>query len=181
MQSPNKLLAKIGSYTLLATAFLCVFPLTGCIGYRLGSMLPPNIKTVYVPTFVNNTTEPQIEGRATDATMIEIQRDGSLKIVTNEDEADAILKVTLTSYRIEPLTFDESDPLTANEYRAVLSASILMIDRKTGAVIVENPKVEGKATFIIAGDMSSSKLRALPELTKDLAVYGIVEKIVETW
>ena len=51
--------------------------LTGCTGYRLGSMLPPEIKTVYVPTFANQTTEPLLEMEATDAVIVEFQQDGS--------------------------------------------------------------------------------------------------------
>ena len=55
--------------------------LTGCASYQLGSMLPNDIKTVYVPTFINKTGEPMIESEATQAAIRELQKDGSLKVV----------------------------------------------------------------------------------------------------
>ena len=54
-------------------AVLALSTLPGCTSYRLGSMLPPGVKTVYVPTFVNETSEPFIEVDATRATIQALQ------------------------------------------------------------------------------------------------------------
>ena len=35
--------------------------LGGCLGYRLGTTLPPGIRSLHVPTFVNLTGEPGLE------------------------------------------------------------------------------------------------------------------------
>lgn len=153
--------------------------LTGCAGYRLGSMLPPDVKSVCIPTFINRTTEPLIQMRATDATIAAIQKDGSLTVVDRE-VADSILKVTLTDYKLEPVGFEKNDSDTANQYRAVLTASIVLTKRRTGEVIAEAPAVQGQKVFIFNGDLSSSKLRALPEVCDDLA-NRIVEKVTEMW
>lgn len=153
--------------------------LTGCAGYQLGSMLPPDIKTVYVPTFVNKTTEPLIEVDTTRAVIEELQRDGSLKIASQED-ADAVLEVTLREYRIEAVAYRKEQKTTAKEYRIVMIASILMKRRTDDSVVVENPRVRGEAVFPVSGDLSSSKLTGLPAASDDLA-HNIVEKVVEVW
>lgn len=156
-----------------------VFSLSGCAGYQLGSMLPPDIKTVHVPTFVNKTQEPLLEVATTRAAIQEFQRDGSLK-VASADQADALLKVTLREYRIEPVAYTKEQKTTAKEYRIVLRASILLTRRADDSVVVESPEVIGEAVFPVAGDLSSSKLIGLPRAAEDLA-HNIVEKVVEVW
>ncbi|MCX6997504.1 MAG: LptE family protein [Kiritimatiellaeota bacterium] len=151
----------------------------GCTGYRLGSMLPPDIKTVGIPTFVNRTSEPQIEIQATRSALEEIQRDGSLRIAP-ENQADAILQVKLTDYRIVPLVYDAQRKTAASQYRLTLYAAIILTRRSDNKVIVEHPRCYGEATFPVIGDMSSSKRIGLPKAAADLA-HDIVQKVTEVW
>jgi len=162
---------------LLAAPALALLP--GCVGYRLGSMLPPDIKTVYVPTFINQTTEPQIELQATRSAVEEIQRDGSLKIAP-EGQADAILQVKLNGYRLTPLAYEAQRKTAATEYRLTLYASIVLTRRRDNKVIAENPRCYGESTFPVVGDLSSSKRTGLPKAAADLA-HDIVQKVTEVW
>ena len=160
-------------------AFGLVLSVNGCAGYRLGSMLPPDIKTVYVPTFVNKTSEPLLEVETTRAFLQELQRDGSLRVV-NEEQADAVITVTLRSFSIDPVSYRTEQRTTAREYRILLSAGVVMTRRGSGSVVVDSPNVRGDYVFPIAGDLTSSKLRGIPLAAQDLA-HNIVEKIVEVW
>lgn len=153
--------------------------LTGCAGYQLGSMLPPDIKTVHIPTFVNKSREPLLEVETTRAAIQDFQRDGSLKVV-GADQADARLEVVLKDYRIEPVAYTKEQRTNAKEYRITITASVLMTRRADNSVVVESPSVIGEAVFPVAGDMSSSKLVGLPRAAEDLA-HNIVEKVVEVW
>ncbi len=173
-----KRISVLASAAVLAALALSSFP--GCASYRLGSMLPPGIKTVYVPTFVNETSEPFIEVDATRATIQALQTDGSLKLVGSPDDADSILNVTIFSYELEPLTYDSQRRTAANEYRLLLSARVVLTDAKTGRVISENPLVQGQSTFDIAGDFTSSKASGLPAAVRDLG-RRIVPAVVEAW
>lgn len=164
-------------HSLLAVLVLALLP--GCTGYRLGSMLPPEIKTVHVPTFINQTGEPQLELDTTRFALQEFQKDGSLKLATAE-EADAILQVKLTDYKLAPLQYDNSRPTAALEYRITLYASIVMTRKRDGKVITENPRCFGEGTFPVVGDLSSSKRTGLPKAAKDLA-HDIVQKVTEVW
>ena len=162
----------------VAIAFVATL-LPGCAGYRLGSMLPPDIKTVHVPTFINQTAEPQIEMEATRSALAEFQRDGSLKL-TAESDADAILQVKLTDYRLTPLQYNNTRLTAATEYRITLYASIMLTRRSDHKVIVEHPRCYGESTFPMIGDLSSSKRVGLPKAAKDLA-HDIVQKVTEVW
>jgi hypothetical protein len=164
----------------LSSLLMVAVLLTGCASYQLGSMLPDDIKTVYVPTFVNKTGEPMIETEATQAVIREIQKDGSLKVVNAPEEADTLLTVTLTDYQLTPLRFDTDLNTTANQYRLTLTAQVVLTRRTTDKVVSENPRIQGEADLTIAGDFTTSKRRGLPSASENLA-HSIVESIVETW
>lgn len=166
----------------LLTSILALFAVaisSGCAGYRLGSMLPPDIKTVYVPSFKNETSEPLIETECHRAVIEELQRDGSLKIA-DEETADAILRVRIRDYRLEPVVFDPQNRSNVRQYRIKLTASMMMTRRETDQVIVERPAVRGEGVFNVTGDLSSSKLLGLPAASADLA-RNIVQQMVEAW
>lgn len=152
---------------------------TGCAGYQLGSMLPPDIKTVYVPTFVNRTREPLLEVETTQAMITQLQRDGSLR-VADEANADSLLEVVLRDYRIDPVSYQGDDRTSAREYRIVLTADITLRRRVDGSVVVNSRGVIGEGVFPFTGDLTSSKRRGLPVAAEDLA-YKLVTKIVEVW
>ncbi|MFH0907889.1 MAG: LptE family protein [bacterium] len=164
----------------LAIAVLA-FGLSGCAGYHVGSMLPPDIKTVYVPTFVNKTREPLLEVETTAAVLEEIQNDGSLQLANKED-ADAILDVTLTHFSLDPVSYrrESSTKTAAREYRLTITVSYMLRRRADDSIVSEAPSVSGDAVFELIGDLSSSKLRGIPLTSTDLA-HKIVERLVETW
>jgi hypothetical protein len=165
-----------------AAAMAAAVGLSGCagFGYDLGSMLPPEIQTVFIPTVQNNTDEPQLETEATRAVVEAIQRDGSLHIASEED-ADSILHIVLTSYQIVPIAYRRDTRTAADEYRIYLTAQIaLMRNDGSGTVVAQSPSVRGESTFVLAGDLTSSKRIGLPVAANDLAQH-IVEQIVEYW
>lgn len=162
------------------SSLLLAVLLAGCASYQLGSMLPDDIKTVYVPTFVNKTSEPMIETEATQAAIRELQKDGSLKVVSAPEEADTLLTVTLTDYQLTPLKYERDKNTTADEYRLTLTAQVVLTRRTTDKVVSENPRVQGEADLPISGDFTTSKKQGLPDAAEDLA-HNIVECIVEAW
>lgn len=151
----------------------------GCVGYQLGSMLPGDIQTVCVPTFVNNTDEPNIEIETTQAVIRQFQQDGSLKI-TSCDEADAILEVVLKEYDLQPISYGRDQETTAEEYRIWIKASYVFRKLSNDTVVSEAANVRGQSTTEFSGDLSLMKRTELPRTARDLA-HEIVERIVEAW
>ncbi len=160
-------------------ALLALLAAAGCVQYRLGSMLPADIHTVYMPTCVNQTTEPLIEQDVTRAILSQIQMDGSLRVVP-EENADTILEVTLTKFWLDPVAYDSKDSSTANQYRMSIRASFVLHRRSDNSVIAESPAVTGWYDFDFAGDMTSSKSVALEPAAEDLG-RRIVNLIVQYW
>lgn len=165
---------NVGLSVLTGGALLII---AGCANYQLGSMLPPGIRSIHVPTFVNRSSEPQIEASITAATVREFQRDGTLEVEVRE-QADAVLDVVLTGYRLQAVRYDKDRAKTAAEYRVFLEAKIALKSR-SGGVLLEK-QLRGDTTFALTGDLASAKMTALPNAAQDLA-HKIVESVVEYW
>ena len=163
--------------SLLLVAVLTILQV-GCVGYRLGSTLPEGINVVHVPTFANKTTEPRLEIECSQATLRELQRDGTLS-VSDLEKSDVVLTASLVDFRMEPLRYDSDSSTTTREYRLTITAEITLINRRTQQVMTQN-RVQGEVDFIPSGDLTSAKREALPRAAADLA-HDIVESIVEYW
>lgn len=158
---------------------LVLLTLPGCVGYQLGSTLPPDVKAIYVQLFINRSNEPLLEIDTTNATIAEFQKDGTLRIVP-KSEADVILETTLNGMTLTPLRYDQvTDKAKPNEYRLTLNVSFVLKRAKTREIMNE-ASVVGESTFVFLGNLNSSKRSAIPAASEDLA-KRIVEKVVETW
>jgi outer membrane lipopolysaccharide assembly protein LptE/RlpB len=99
--------------------FVSIFTVlvVGC-GYQLvgkETHLPPNIRSLAIPTFVNQTFEPGIEIPFTQGFLKEFIQDRRVK-VTGRNEADSVLEGVIKSFRIHAVSFDRSG--VALEYQA---------------------------------------------------------------
>ncbi len=151
---------------------------SGCLGYQLGSSLPPGLDVVHVPVFSNGTDEPSLEVVTTQATIAEFQRDGTLS-VGEESRADVTLRVRLTGFSLDPLRFERDATTTAEEYRMTIQADIQLVERSTGDVLV-NRRVNGEHDFLLTGDLTSAKRANLRAAADDLAAR-IVRASIEFW
>jgi outer membrane lipopolysaccharide assembly protein LptE/RlpB len=112
--------------------------LLGC-GYALvgtgkGS-LPEDVKTVWVPTFVNDTPVVSLEQRLTSAVIREFASRGRLKPATSLETADSVLSGRLTSFSLQPVRFDSQG--RAVEYQIAVTARLQLTDRKTDKTLFE--------------------------------------------
>ncbi len=153
--------------------------LSGCAGYRLGNTLPPGIRSVAIPTFVNQTRQPNLEFETTNATIEEFQKDGSLRVVAPEN-ANAMLEVTLTDYRLEPTRYRSDQPLTGREYRLQLTADAVFRRWPGGDTLAQRRKITGDATFFVSSDLPSAEREALRAASQDLA-RRLVRSVLEYW
>ncbi len=123
---------------LLAAALLGV-PGAGC-GYALvgagKGTLPAEVRTVFVRTFVNETTRVGLEQILTDAVLRELSARSRLKPVSREAEADSELKGRLVSYGVQAVRFDEAG--RALEYEIAVTAAIVLTERSAEKVLFEN-------------------------------------------
>lgn len=80
---------------------LCCVMWAGC-GYTLkgsGSVLPPDVKTIYVAPAENNSTELGLSDVLTEALREEFDGYGVVSVVDRQSEADAVLKTKITTVK----------------------------------------------------------------------------------
>lgn len=167
--------------TVLSLTACCALlgTLTGCIGYTLGNNLPPGVRSVFVPVFVNQANEPGLETITTSATIAEFQKDGSLRVRPRE-QANSVVEVTLTHYSLTPLRYRKDQTTTAQEYRLTIKADVVLRRLPGKEILSQTKDVEGFADFVSLADLPSSQREALPKVAADLA-HRIVKTVVEYW
>jgi len=126
---------------LLIGALYVLCASTGC-GYSLagrGSFLPPYIKTIGVPTFVNRTTVFNLETLLTQKVRAEFIGRGKYQILPQTNAVDAVLTGEVTAVSIVPASF--STQQLASRYAITMTAKMELRDLRENKVLWENPSV----------------------------------------
>lgn len=152
--------------------------MSGCGTYHATSGVPAELRTVAVPVFENKTGYPEFGAIATQHTLREIQREGSLKIAALET---ASLKL-LCSVRSEKrgISFNRSYGSRAGENRFRLIASVTLVERSTGKFLLDNVPIEASTTFMTYDDMLTGMQNAAPRISEELA-RNILDTILALW
>ncbi len=157
--------------------------LSGC-GYTTKTVLPRNIKTIYVETVKNKLTvediyayQPGLEMDITNAVIRRLQQDGILKVV-EQKKADAILKTDLLSLEQEGLRFDQLE--SVKEYRLFIVVALKLVDAKTGELLWEEPNFTGDTEYFVSDVTSLGEQKAALQAVDRLA-KNVVDRIVEDW
>ncbi len=123
----------------------------GC-GYSLRPSLPPGIKTVYIPTLVNQTQEPGIEDFLTQALTQAVVNSGAAKMAPSAESADASLEGRIVGYSLASLAFDRSANVT--QYRLTVALALTLRDLRKNEVIWKQDRIEDRADFQVAGQQT---------------------------
>lgn len=168
--------------------------LTGC-GYTFrgsGSVLPEDVKNVYIPLAENNSSEAGLSNTVTEALRDTFERYGVLRVVEDESAADAILKTRIT--RVKRAT----DTVTSATDSALQLATTITLSselrRVTGPLLYRNPNVSVSETFgtqsdvvvttsadfaggnLNAGDLDALNTREVTRGQEEEAIIELAEK-----
>lgn len=102
------LFSPLRRFALFAFAFFVLIQVTGCAVVSRQRTLPPSVRTIHIPMFVNRSAEPMIEERATILTQKQFLADGRLDLA-KESSADAFVEVAITGFDRETTSFDADD------------------------------------------------------------------------
>jgi outer membrane lipopolysaccharide assembly protein LptE/RlpB len=167
---------------ILLSLTLCV---AGC-GYHLGGIKPTpmrRVTTVAVPTFKNNTLLPRIEAQTADAVAKQFQQDGTYRLESS-DQADVIVEGTIVSVDRLPMRIFASNVLQTSEFELTLRVKYRVIDRVTGAVLMEGNAV-GVTPFFSEADLVNSDLVTNQNMNYPIAAQRMAEhlvsKVAEGW
>jgi outer membrane lipopolysaccharide assembly protein LptE/RlpB len=122
--------------------------LLGC-GYTFkgsGSVLPQDVKRVYVPLAENSTTESGISSILTESLRDQFERYGVITVVDDLNDADAVLKARIIKVRQDTRTTTGGSTDTALQYDASLTVQA-ELRRVTGPVLWRNPSLSVYKTF----------------------------------
>jgi len=166
---------------LAAVAAVAVL-LPGC-GYSLvgtgKGTLPDEIRTVWVPAFVNDTPVVGMEQRLTTAVLRELSARGRLKPAPNLDQADAVLAGRITGYSLQPVRFDAQG--RALEYQVMITARLTLTEQRSGKTLFDDPAFLFRQPYTVPVTDSSyfnPELLAIDRMSQPFA-RSVVATILE--
>jgi outer membrane lipopolysaccharide assembly protein LptE/RlpB len=132
---------KVRVFISAVAVFITGTILSGC-GYTFqgtGSVLPQDVKKIYIPTVDNQTAENRFTNLMTESLRERFERFGVVSVVETASEADAILNVEVKSISREARSVTSgTDTVLQYDARAVLWGEMR---RKNGAVLWRNPRI----------------------------------------
>ncbi len=156
---------------------------SGC-GYTSKTILPRDIKTIYVDTVRNSMKiddvyayQPGMEIEISNAITRRLHRDGNLKVV-ERDQADAILISELISYDQQGVRFSRLE--NVQEFRLFIEMKVSLVHAQSGELIWKEPYFSGDADYFVSDVRSIARDDATVEAIDRLA-RNIVDRIVEDW
>ena len=161
-----------------------LFLLAGC-GYRTAghaTRLPPDVRMIAVPAFVNQTQTYRVEQVLTSAVVREFLTRTRYRISSGTGgDADATLRGTVLTTQYAPVTYD-SQTGRASSALVTVTMGVSLVDRQ-GQVIWENPSYTFRDQYQVSRELSSffeEDQPALDRLARDFA-RTLVSNIVEAY
>lgn len=129
-------------------AAVCVLLVTatGCGVYGTSSRTAKDIKSVAVPFFTNQTSEPNLEITVTERVIDNLVADNTLS-VKSESNADAVLEGKIVSFQNVPFSFNRD--LNAEEYHVVITVEATLYSRRLEQPIWEKQVIKGDASYFL--------------------------------
>jgi len=162
-----------------------LFLLGGC-GYHLGEIKPTpmrRVTTIAVETFKNTTLIPRVEVQTADAVVKQFQQDGTYRI-DSADRADAVVEGTIQSIQRQQMRVLSSNVLQTSEFELILKVKYRVLDRITGAVLMEGV-AEGRTPYFTEADIVNSDLVTNQNMNYPIAAQrmaeNLVSKVAEGW
>jgi outer membrane lipopolysaccharide assembly protein LptE/RlpB len=125
---------------------VAIILLSAC-GYTLqgsGTILPPDVKNIYIPKVENDSTELGLADIVTDALSDQFDSYGAVTVVDKQIQADAVLKV-----RVVSLT-QSTDTVSSNNTASQMDSTMILageLRRVTGKVLWRDDQVRVTKNF----------------------------------
>ena len=161
-------------------ATVAVLGLVGCnYSFRAGSFPPPDVKTIAVQPFDNETDQFQVSGELYDQLLKNLP--GSLGLRTaGQDVADAVVEGKITRYDVTTPNYRAStggQPAQVNQRQVSITVDVQIIDLKRNLVIWEGSGVSAQGQFLESSETEDQgRTQAI-----DLLVKKIVDGAQSNW
>src|SRR5262245_6591196 len=165
---------------LFALAMSIIVDVCGYKPAGKGKSLPANIKTIAVPVFQNTSLKYRVEQRFTQAVIEEIlKRARALRVVSNPDDADAVLNGEIRGFRAAGSILDDHGRTIVWDVSIVINVAVH--DLKTHKIIFQNPRMIFNGEYELSDDPQSffnEENPAVDRIARDFA-QTIVSTIME--
>lgn len=171
---------KIRSFVV---AVVSALPLLFCgCGYRMGSLMHPQIKTVAVAPVVNETLAYNAAAQVRSLLCERFQTDGSLKLV-DEKTADCIVYARVTGFGFSAVTWSKTsddDKFEPNQWRASITIEYSVMLPGRAKPLISKRMADGSANFMSGPDLEIARNSALRQSSLE-AAKKIVSSVTEAW
>jgi len=168
----------------LALPSVLCFLLCSC-GYHVAgtaTRLPPDVKTIAVPVFANQTSRFRIEQRVAAAVTREFIERTKFRVTPDPAQADAVLHGTVKDARSGVVTFDRNTG-RATTLQIQVVASVELVDLHSKRVLFSNPSYVFREEYQVSAStpaLFEEDQSALDRLSRDLA-RTLVTAILENF
>ena len=157
-------------------ASLCLVSLSGCMYSFAGGGLAPNIRTMAIATFENQTTSPDLPKDLYDQMRKELQKRLGVRDAPKE-RADALVHGTILTYDADiPVSFSANPQQAVTARRRLqLTVEVEIIDQSNGHVLYQNKSLREEADYAERAEAEGRK-QVIAKL-----VQKIIEGVQSNW
>jgi hypothetical protein len=151
-------------------ASLALSSLSGCLYGFAGGGLPPNIRSMAIVTFDNQTSSPEIPKELYDQMRKELQRRLGVRDAP-QDRADVLVHGVIAAYDADvPVGFSANPQQAVSARRRLqLTIEVEIVDQSNGHVLYANKALREEADYAERAEQDG----------RAQAITKIVQKIIE--
>ncbi len=150
------------------SVLIAVIGFVSCATYAPQPNLPPEIRTIAVPVFINSTNVFNMEQYITQKTVDGFITDGRVSVM-DEFRADAVAKCIITKYILTPIVFDEKQ--TPVQYRLRIYVDITMFDNKAQVEMYKQKDIWEETTFFVVNNIG------MPAENEEIARIRVLDQL----
>lgn len=163
-----------------AVIWFSLAAVAGCAGYRWSSSVPEEMRRIYVPTFVNESSIDELGSVMTRQVARELQRDGTYRLAHQDAAAVEILGTVLKT-KVSTSAGDYRSGARHYEYQLSAKVKISVIDKVNHKVLIDNREYTAMAFFVGGEDLRTAQRDASGRLAEDLARQVVDELLGYSW
>jgi len=173
--------STISRWRTITAAITVAASLAAC-GYRLAGQsvaLPEGVEAVGIPTFINQTNRPDLEQRITEQVTAQFSKRGRVRIMADEEGADAVLLGTILTYITNPVVISEQG--RASRYEIRITASVVLREARTDRLLWQDDHHLFRGQYDVPATTDASvdqEIVAIDEVARDFA-RSVVTSILE--
>ena len=158
-----------------------VFVLNSC-GYKIGSLMHPQVKTIAIAPITNETLEPFASALMRQALCEQFQFDNSLKVksILSSDFIlyGKIFKIKTTATMED--SFDNSQTYRAAEWGVSVTFEFVVMIPGKKEPLIKRRRVTGFAKYQVAADQAVPRRRGIQQACRNAAEQAVVYT-TEAW